>query len=46
MKNAEGELEHVSRLSYYERLLNDDFETCFKTICKRIEELYEIKLEW
>jgi hypothetical protein len=45
MKNAEGELEHVSRLPYYERLMNDDLENCFNNLVKRINELYGIKLE-
>jgi hypothetical protein len=45
MKNAEGELEHVSRLPYYERIMNDELESCFRKMVKRINELYGINLE-
>lgn len=45
MKNAVGELEHVARLGFYQRIMNDELETCFAEVCGFIEKKYHIQLK-
>jgi guanylate kinase len=45
MKNAVGELEHVARLGFYHRIMNDELETCFVEVCGLIEKTYHIELK-
>lgn len=44
MKNAEGELQSVAKLDYYNRIMNDQFDKCVEDVEKWIAKIYHLEI--